>query len=66
MTLPTSTSNSCARKPIIENMTKPAKNDVSILEIATINASLKLYPTVNYFEIRYNYAKNSPNQQQEL
>lgn len=42
MTLPTSTSSSCARKPIIENITKPAKNDVKIFEIATINASLKI------------------------
>lgn len=42
MTFPTSTSNSCARKPIMENITKPAKNDVSILEMATINESLKI------------------------
>lgn len=53
MTFPTSTSSSCARKPIIENITKPAKNDVSIFEIATINASLKVNQILFFETLSY-------------
>lgn len=39
-TLSTSTRSSWARKPIMQNMTRPAKNDVNMFATATINASL--------------------------
>lgn len=39
----TPTCNSCAKNPITEKITKPAKKDVAMFETATISESLKKY-----------------------